>query len=95
MATGNMPLHVGSYYHCVLRTDLLCHRSESELAINIRKATSVEETAPKRKQQVSPMYINWSLSADCMFLQCAQLHRLHMGSQVVPVILGWDEGVST
>jgi hypothetical protein len=34
-------------------------RSESELAINIKKATSIEETAPKRKHVRSCIVYTW------------------------------------
>lgn len=36
-----------------------CYRSEGELAINIRKATSIEETAPKRKHVRSCIVYTW------------------------------------
>jgi len=35
------------------------YRSEGELAINIRKATSIEETAPKRKHVRSCIVYTW------------------------------------
>lgn len=35
------------------------YRSESELAINIRKATSIEESAPKRKHVRSCIVYTW------------------------------------
>lgn len=35
------------------------HRSEAELAINIRKATNAEETAPKRKHVRSCIVYTW------------------------------------
>lgn len=40
-------------------TDHLSHRSEAELAVNIRKATNVEETAPKRKHVRSAIVYTW------------------------------------
>ena len=48
-------------FSCALFTMLIspCYRSEGELAINIRKATSIEETAPKRKHVRSCIVYTW------------------------------------
>jgi huntingtin-interacting protein 1-related protein len=42
-------------------------RSESELATNIRKATSVEETAPKRKHVRSCIVYTWDHKSSLSF----------------------------
>ncbi len=43
-----------------IRTDIVMPpRSESELAINIKKATSPDETAPKRKHVRSCIVYTW------------------------------------
>jgi hypothetical protein len=48
-------LHFYSLYYA----DKPDYRSEGELAINIRKATSIEETAPKRKHVRSCIVYTW------------------------------------
>lgn len=44
---------------CCVAANHLEYRSEAELAINIRKATSPEETAPKRKHVRSAIVYTW------------------------------------
>jgi len=52
------PSHVCSILSTLLLTSYQT-RSEGELAINIRKATSIEETAPKRKHVRSCIVYTW------------------------------------
>ena len=42
-------------------------RTESDLAINIRKATSIEETAPKRKHVRSCIVYTWDHKSSLSF----------------------------
>ncbi|KAJ5613568.1 hypothetical protein N7528_007222, partial [Penicillium herquei] len=43
------------------------HRTEADLAINIRKATSIEETAPKRKHVRSCIVYTWDHKSSAAF----------------------------
>lgn len=45
--------------YVALSADHRVNRSEAELAINIRKATNAEETAPKRKHVRSCIVYTW------------------------------------
>lgn len=45
----------------------MAFRSEGELAINIRKATSIEETAPKRKHVRSCIVYTWDHKSSSAF----------------------------
>ena len=56
------------------------YRSEGELAINIRKATSIEETAPKRKHVRSCIVYTWDHKSSGAFWA-------GMKVLVVPIIL--------
>lgn len=89
----------------------MADRSENDLAINIRKATSIgkchlslvslpvldthcaaEETAPKRMR-----YQRTSSGSHKKLMRfrktCPSMYRLHMGPQVLTILLGWHESV--
>lgn len=51
----------------VRRADYLAPRSEAELAINIKKATSPDETAPKRKHVRSCIVYTWDHKSSLSF----------------------------
>lgn len=55
------------YYRLLSRLTVLTFRSEGELAINIRKATSIEETAPKRKHVRSCIVYTWDHKSSAAF----------------------------
>lgn len=57
MSTWGSELH--PHAAMVLLIDDPAFRQESDLAINIRKATSIEETAPKRKHVRSCIVYTW------------------------------------
>jgi hypothetical protein len=66
-------------------------RQESELANNIRKATSIDEVSPKRTfpRAAKAMRRNspWCRKA------CARMHCVHMGSQELSELLAGHESV--
>ena len=75
-----------SYY-----TEQLYRRQETELAINIRKATSIEEISPKRTcaSATTPPPGAHSLYRKA----CASMHRLYLGPQELGVLLAGHESV--
>lgn len=68
-------------------------KAEAELVVNIKKATSAEETAPKQKHVRSA-------STSCPILghaltSCLRRgHRLHLGLSLFDIILDWPEGTA-
>ncbi|KAH8623992.1 ANTH-domain-containing protein [Alternaria alternata] len=66
------------------------HRQESELAINIRKATSIEEVSPKstcRTPRERERGLYWHRKT------CASMHCLHVGPQEFCLLLAGHESV--
>lgn len=57
------------------------YRQETDLAINIRKATSVEETAPKRKHVRSCIVYTWDHKNSNSFWQGM---KVYVASQSSP-----------
>lgn len=69
---------------CVL-VQLLIHelsRSDGELAINIRKATTIEETAPKRKHVRSCIVYTWDHKSSGSFWAGMKVYVSHPGCYV-------------
>jgi hypothetical protein len=66
-------------------------RQETELANNIRKATSIEEVSPKRTflQSAKAMRRNLPYYRKA----CARMHCVYMGSQELPELLAGHESV--
>lgn len=66
-------------------------RQESELAINIRKATSIEEVSPKRA--FHPTVENRDRSLPRRREACSSMHCVYMGPQELPELLAGHESV--
>jgi len=53
-------------------------RSEADLAINIRKATSIDETAPKRKHVRSCIVYTWDHKSSGSFWQGMKVYVFYL-----------------
>ena len=62
-------------------------KAEHELVVNIKKATSPEESAPKQKHVRSELITECTCS---WYLDLNRVHRLHLGLPLVYILLGWS-----
>jgi hypothetical protein len=66
-------------------------KAEHELVVNIKKATSSEESAPKQKH-VRSMSIVYSIAV--LRLIAYRVHRIHLGLPFLDIILEWSSGAT-
>ena len=66
-------------------------KAEQELVVNIKKATSPEETAPKQKHVRSAFRV-YVLHRSVLTRMRRRVHCLHLGLPFVNIVLDWPEG---